>query len=61
MHYVHKAAKCLGGTFKFESTRGLIEHGMNVVSSVSTITIDPSLNLFKQRRVGYPLGPKKFH
>jgi hypothetical protein len=51
----------LRSTFKLQTTCGVIEQRVNVVSSVSTITVGPLLNLIKQRPVGCLIGPKEFY
>jgi hypothetical protein len=40
---------------------GLTEEGVNVVSPMPPITVDPSQNIIKQRPVGCPVAPKEFY
>ena len=37
------------------------KQSVNVVSSVSTTTVSPLLNLTKERPFACPMGPKEFH
>jgi len=49
------------GHLNLKKSCGLAEKSVNVVSTVSTITVGPSLNLSKQRPVGCPIGRNELH